>query len=211
MITYRQAKKEDLMLCASILTHSFHGYSFFEMFVKDKNRRFQFLKAILEVGVKTGFKRHTILVAVQEAEFVAVAQLEAPWDKETSLWDYVVAGGIKVFCIGGIKNTFGWLKMNTEASARCHNLPLKPWYLSSLAVSNSYQGQGIGSKMLNECIIPYIAKHGGGVLSLITNAESNRNFYKKNGFLEFHETTICRNNKEIGNWSYKLEILPDNK
>ena len=74
--------------------------------------------------------------------------------------------------------------------------------------SSSCQGQGAGSKMLNDCIKPYIAKHGGGILTFITNPQINRKFYIKNGFTEFHEMVIRRNKTEINNWSYSMEINP---
>jgi hypothetical protein len=60
--------------------------------------------------------------------------------------------------------------------------------------------------MLHDCIIPYIEKRGGGLLTLITNTEKNRLFYKKNGFEEFDEMIIRRNGKELGNWSYRMNI-----
>ncbi|AET59686.1 histone acetyltransferase HPA2-like protein [Paenibacillus terrae HPL-003] len=47
--------------------------------------------------------------------------------------------------------------------------------------------------MLNECIKPYIASHGGGLITFNTNAEDNRSFYRKNGFTEIHEMTIRAN------------------
>ncbi|WP_081473718.1 GNAT family N-acetyltransferase [Paenibacillus terrae] len=62
-----------------------------------------------------------------------------------------------------------------------------------IAVSNSFKGKGLGGKMLNECIKPYIASHGGGLITFNTNAEDNRSFYRKNGFTEIHEMTIRAN------------------
>ena len=60
--------------------------------------------------------------------------------------------------------------------------------------------------MLHDCILPYIAENGGGLLTFNTNAEINRAFYKKNGFEEFDVDTLNENGKEIGNWSYKRMI-----
>lgn len=96
--------------------------------------------------------------------------------------------------------------MLDEAGSICHNLPGRVWYLNSLAVSKSCQGQGLGSRIIADCIIPYIQERDGGLLTLITNTEKNRFFYKKNGFEEFHEMFLRRNGKELGNWSYRMNI-----
>ena len=96
--------------------------------------------------------------------------------------------------------------MLDKASSIWHNLPGRVWYLNSLAVSKFYQRQGLGSKIIADCIIPYIQEKNGGILTLITNSEQKRIFYKKNGFEEFHEMILRRKNKEFGNWSYCMKI-----
>ena len=64
------------------------------------------------------------------------------------------------------------------------------WHLVLLAVQSCSKRCGIGSEMLQKCIIPYIKSNGGGVLTFNTNVEGNRAFYKKNGFEEFDIKTI---------------------
>ncbi|RPK21544.1 hypothetical protein EH2_00838 [Bacillus subtilis] len=36
----------------------------------------------------------------------------------------------------------------------------------------------MGSKMINDRLIPFISKCGGGILALIMNTDLNRSFYK---------------------------------
>ena len=206
MITYRPVRAEELEEVTALLTESFCNYSFFEMYMDNKEKQYKFLRAILEVGVKATYTKYIIMVGVQNNEIVSVAQLKAPDTSKISLMDYVLAGGIKILLAGGLSNTFGFLKMLKEASSICHHLSGRVWYLEFFAVSASCQGQGVGSNMLENCIIPYIQKSGGGLLTLITNSEQNRAFYTKNGFEEFHEMFIRRNGKEIGNWSYRMKI-----
>lgn len=206
MIVYKEAGRDELKEAAELQIESFSGYSFFEMYIENKEKRLRFLRAIQEVEVKAFYKKHIVLVGVQENKIVSVALLKSPDKSEVGLLDYALAGGFKILFAGGPINTFGFLKMLEEAGSVCHRLPGRVWYLESLAVSASCQGQGLGSKMLEDCIKPFIAKRGGGSLALITNAERNRIFYKKNGFEEFHETVISRNGKRIGSWSYRMKI-----
>ncbi|MGG3338833.1 GNAT family N-acetyltransferase [Bacillus subtilis] len=55
---------------------------------------------------------------------------------------------------------------------------LKRAGIEVLGVSPFYQGKSLGSKMINDCLISFISKCGGGILTLITNADLNRSFYK---------------------------------
>lgn len=207
MVIYREAEKEDLAEVAVLLTESFRGYAFFEMYSPSrKERQNQFFHAIQEVSTKAFFKKHITLLGIQDKKIVSVAQLKAPDTPDISLLDYVLSGGIKILIAGGHFNTFGLLRMLDKASSICHNLPGRVWYLNSLAVSKSCQGQGLGSKIITDCIIPYIQKRDGGLLTLITNSQQNRLFYKKNGFEEFHEMILRRKEKELGNWSYRMKI-----
>nr|WP_252187666.1 hypothetical protein [Bacillus subtilis] len=40
----------------------------------------------------------------------------------------------------------------------------------------------MGSKMINDCLISFISKCGGGILALIKNTDLNRSFYKSSCF-----------------------------
>lgn len=206
MMEYRKARKNELGDIAILLTVSFQDYGFFKMYIKNKERQFKFLHSILSTAVKAYYKKHVILVGAKDNKILAAALIKTPDKHELSLVDYVSAGGIKALFIGGPLNTFGFLRLAQEAGFACHSLPGRVWYLETLAVSASCQGQGVGSKFLEEGIKPYIKKRGGGLLTLITNTEQNRLFYKKNGFDEFHEMTLVRNGKKIGNWSYRMKI-----
>ena len=85
-----------------------------------------------------------------------------------------------------------------------HDMQAHPdsWYLELLVVAAEYKGQGIGSKMLNECIKPYVLLHGGESVTLITNTAQNCRFYKKNGFTEFAHSILTYNDDSVDNWSF---------
>ena len=69
--------------------------------------------------------------------------------------------------------------MEKIASAPCHELTGKNWYLSLFTVAKSAEGKGIGSRFLNECLIPYVKDAGGETFSLFTNSEINCSFMKR--------------------------------
>ena len=99
-----------------------------------------------------------------------------------------------------------WQDMEKEASAPCHELPGKNWYLSLLTVAKAAEGKQVGSRFLNECLIPYVKEAGAETFSLFTNSELNCRFYEKNGFTLFDEKRFERDGKSVGNWSYVMKI-----
>lgn len=69
------------------------------------------------------------------------------------------------------------LAVTNETEKSSKSLKEPAWYLEVLGVSPFYQGKSLGSKIINDCLIPYF-KMRGGILALITNADLNRSFYK---------------------------------
>ncbi|MGG1417720.1 GNAT family N-acetyltransferase [Bacillus subtilis] len=106
---------------------------------------------------------------------MVVAALLKHRDKpDINLIDYIAAGGIT---LGGF-SVLNMLTVTNEAEKSYKSLKEPAWYLEVLGVSPSYQGKSLGSKMINDCLIPFISKCGGGILALITNTDLNRSFYK---------------------------------
>jgi ribosomal protein S18 acetylase RimI-like enzyme len=75
-----------------------------------------------------------------------------------------------------------------------------------LAVSKLHQGKQLGTKMIQDCVIPFVKKQGGRRLTLITNNEANQKFYSKNGFVQFFEDKLHFIDGVAHNWSFKLEL-----
>lgn len=80
--------------------------------------------------------------------------------------------------------------------------------MNLLTVAKGYEGKGIGSRFLNEGLIPRIKKHGAETLALFTNSERNCQFYEKNGFTLFDERQFEYNGKSIGSWYYCKYLRP---
>lgn len=62
------------------------------------------------------------------------------------------------------------------------------------------------SRMLKQCLFPFIARQGGGLFTLMTHNEANRQFYRKNGWMEFDERVLRGKEMSLESWSYKTVI-----
>lgn len=169
---------------------------------KDRSFIFEMHKGL----TKAYFKKHFCFLGIQNGEIVVAALLKHRDKPDISLIDYIAAGGIKLIKMGGFL-VLNMLTVTNEAKKSYKSLKEPAWYLEVLGVLPSYQGKSLGSKMINDCLIPFISKSRGGVLALFTNTDLNRSFYRKNGFEEFSESRIRRFNYEICNWGFKRKVL----
>lgn len=202
---FERLRKAEISQAAELAARSFLDYAYFSIFVPNAKRRFRFLNTMLSVEFSINDDRAELWAAKEDGEIIAVAMLCSPDYHKPTDSQYMKAGFWKVFLAGGIKAVSDWNAMDAEAGKPCHSRK-DAWYLSLLTVDPQRKGQGIGSKMLQECIIPRIRQQGGKELTLFTNSEENRAFYQKNGMTEFHQATISYRGKEMGSWSYYLTI-----
>lgn len=202
---FRLATKNDFEACVELLTESFRDYEFFNIYVKNENRRLRFLKAVQEVGLRKSLKNGIVLLGISNNQIVAVAELNKPNTKAHSIFDYFLLGGFKLITIAGPVNAFGWLDMYIQGGKACEELP-PHWCLTIFAIANGFKGQGFGGEMIKNGVVPYVLNNGGGTLCLATNSETNRNFYLKSGFEEFECKVIKKNGKDLINYSFKMEI-----
>ena len=204
MITFDTMKRSELKECAALAARSFYQYDYFSIWFPKENKRKRFLDALVECEFKANSELDTVrfITAKDGDKIIAIAQLCAPNFQKPSDITYIVSGWLKAQFRGGTKAVNAWRKMEEKASAPCHSLSGKNWYLSLLSVHSGVQGKGIGSRFLKEYLIPFVEQNGGETLSLFTNSEINRSFYQKNGFEEFDEKVFSFNGKILGSWSY---------
>lgn len=157
-MNFRKANKNEESICSGILKDAFRGYDFFEIYVNNQKRREKFFNIMMEIWMKNSFKYGNVLVAEENKNIVAVTVLKAPNEKDINFVDKSIKS-IKMFLIGGIKDTKAFLKMCKVSDEACDSLPNPKWHLVLLAVSSKCKGKGIGSAMLQKCIIPYIAQY----------------------------------------------------
>ena len=208
MLEYEAMDPREWKESALIAAEAFYGYEYFSIYIPDDERRKRFLRALIKCEFKANRNLGTVtfFTAKENRKTVAVAQLCSPEFKKPDDMTYVRSGWFGVVFSGGSKSVNAWNAMEKKASAPCHELSGQNWYLSLLTVNSKDEGKGIGSRFLNECLIPYARNAGGKTFSLFTNSEANRRFYEKNGFSLFDEKRFEYGGKAIGSWSYVMKL-----
>ncbi|MCI4129589.1 GNAT family N-acetyltransferase [Bacillus haynesii] len=206
MIQYRLASADHLDEVAQLFHESFDNYPFMDLLVRPEKKNPQFLYELHKVITQAYINRQGCFIGVVNGEIVTAALLKHRDDPDVGVLDYISAGGIKLFIKGGLSAVWNMVNVAEEAKRSYKGIKQQKWYLEALGVSRFHQGKSFGSKMINDCLVPFIRRNGGGILALINNTNINRSFYKKNGFDEFSAFPLKRFGREIGNWSFKRTI-----
>ncbi|MFS0657130.1 GNAT family N-acetyltransferase [Bacillus sp. 179-C3.3 HS] len=206
MIQYRLAREEELHQVADLLHDSFQGYSFLDLLCEKVRKRSAFARQLHLINTKIYIQRHSCFVGVENERIVSAALLKQPHHSEPGLIDYVMAGGLKLLLTGGLSAIQHVFRILKEAGKACSSLKKPYWYLEAIVVDKKQQGKKLGSRMLKECLYPFISNQGGGLFTLITHHEANRHFYQKNGWTEFDERVLRGKEMALKNWSYKILI-----
>jgi len=208
IFTYEKMSREERNACALLAAEAFYDYEYFSMHVPDDKRRHRFLDAMMKTEFRANWKYTgcELVTARENDRVVAVAQLCAPGFTKPTYFDYFRSGWLSAMLSGGIKAVNDWTAMEKQALIPCKGLKGKRWYLNTLTVAKTEEGKGVGSRFLQEYIIPHVKEAGGEILCLFTNAEKNRRFYEKNGFTLFDERRFEYGEKSVGSWSYWMKL-----
>ena len=207
MLKYRIMQPDELEACAKVAAEAFFDYDYFAFYVPDPEKRRIFLLRTLNIEMTINTRLVTYLVARQDDRIAAVATLCAPGHKKPSGLRYLRAGYWRQFLTAGFRNVSAWLDMEDRAGGPCRAFRGgNAWYLNMLTVDPACQGQGVGSAMLRDCVLPYARQRGGDCLTLFTNSQENRLFYQKNGFTEFDERSFSFDGHTLGSWSYRIDL-----
>ncbi len=204
-MTYQIIQKDEHAACIDIAARAFADYEYFSAYVPDYKRRQRFLRSMIKTEFTLNSGSQIFLSAKEDGKTVAVAILCPPGYKKPSDSEYLKNGFWKTLLHGGYRNVSAWNRMEEEAIAPCRSLH-DAWYLNMMVVEPDMEGKGIGSRMIGECIVPYVRVHGGSTLCLFTNSEINRRFYLKNGFEEFDRKEFTYKGRSIGSWSFRMDV-----
>ncbi|HCD08389.1 GNAT family N-acetyltransferase [Companilactobacillus crustorum] len=132
----------------------------------------------------------------------AVALIEFNQGKRINNWDYLSMDGLRLLP-EIIKNGFNGF--NAFDIFKFEDLfdkvkGKKKCVVEYLAVDRSLRGQGIGSKMLNNHISPYVKKIGYRNIILETNTKKNVKFYKKNNFSVRSVKHVNLSHGDVNDW-----------
>lgn len=207
---FRKATTDDLKEMSQLAGTSFADYVIYEQSVKSTFKTMgeyhRFLYEMHYVLFATFLRKGSILVGIIDDEIVSLAVLESPQFKSLTLWDYMWSGGLRLIPYMFKNRLLHFMEKMDKASEKCIDGTPHSWYLNVLAVSKLHQGKQLGTKMIQDCVIPFVKKRGGRRLSLITNNEVNQRFYSKNGFVQFFAEKLHFRDGVAHNWSFKLEF-----
>lgn len=210
MINYREIRKNEVKDVAEMVANSFGEYPMYTLVFRDlfKNKE-DFIKYMAKldlVHLKANARKHKCFVGIEEGEIASVAILQDPSIKRLSVFDYILSGGISLLFPVGFRKILSFFDISNIAHVDTETEYKDSFYIELLAVNPKIKGKGYGSKMIKECIIPYVRTKKGKKLTLITNTESNYHFYLKNGFKCFVKRKLSYKEKEIDNYSFYMDL-----
>ncbi len=206
MIEYREARPDEAAYISKLATLSFGHYPFFDFAFQrafdSENEYFTYIEKLHRVHTRANMKQHKCFVGVRNGRIVSAALLQDPSKRRISVWDYILSGGVSLLFPVGFSKTLDFFSISEEGHLDCAEQHPSAWYIELLAVDMGMKGCGLGSGMINDCLIPYIKNNGGGELALTTNTEKNCTFYKRNGFDCFAGRSLTHGGQTIQNWSF---------
>ncbi|MGM0124948.1 hypothetical protein IGI37_002342 [Enterococcus sp. AZ194] len=207
---FRAAKKEEIPQIIDLFSDAFKNDPLMYIFnPKGKNQK-MFIRNLFCVNTRSYFRRHLCFVTIIEKEIVAAVLVKKKNVSEINFLDYAISGGWKLIANLGLTRFIKFLSIYDTAQIDCKQLSQNAWYIDTLAVRVNRQGEGIGEEFIQQCILPYIKKNGGGLLTLITQNANNYDFYVKNGFINFSNKTLINDGVEIQNYSFSQLITTNN-
>lgn len=209
MKSYRLAKKNERHEIATLFTESFLNYPLFTLILaQSKDYKKQLFK-LNYTNTKSYYQQNACFVGTLDGKIVSAVLLKKRDEKSPGFLQYLFNGGLALTAQIGIKRIIQLLKTLDKMKEACSRYGEDSWYIDSIAVAKGFQGRSLGSELFNSFIFPYISKHGGGRITLVTHTELNTKFYCKNGFEVFSKYSIGSNDNQITNYSLQRDITTD--
>lgn len=210
MIEYRLIRKKEIKEVANMVARAFGEYPMYTLTFRDKFKNkdgfISYISKLNNVHITANARKHKCFVGIENKKIVSIALLQDPKIKRISIWNYILAGGISLLFPVGFRRLIDFFDVSNIAHEACEKEYPNSWYIELLAVSPNKKGEGLGTKMISDCLIPYVHSQGGKEISLITNTENNCKFYEKNDFCGFSHIKLAWKDKNIDNWSFIREI-----
>lgn len=204
MNTYRLAKPNELHEIAALFTESFTDYPLFRLLLAQGKQYSKQLFKLNYTNTKSYFQQNGCYVGILDGRIVSAVLLKKSGEKSPGFLQYMFNGGMSLTAQVGFKRIGHVLKTLDRMKEACKRNEKESWYVDSIAVAKGYQGRSLGSALFGEFLFPYIGRHGGGRVTLITHTELNKKFYNKNGFEVFSEYGIGPDN--LTNYSFEKVI-----
>ncbi|MDG5113643.1 GNAT family N-acetyltransferase [Companilactobacillus pabuli] len=204
---FRSGLNSDKPQIINLLVDSFKEYittkNMFQQEFRSSAKFDKLLRKYFELEVNVFMKKGLVYVGADgKGKPRAVALIEFNQGKRISNWDYLSMDGLKLLP-EIIKNGFNGF--NAFDIFKFEDLfdkvkGKKKCAVEYLAVDKKLRGQGIGSKMLNNHISPYVKKIGYRNIILETNTQKNVKFYKKNNFSVRSVKKVNLSHGDVKDW-----------
>jgi ribosomal protein S18 acetylase RimI-like enzyme len=209
-VSYRVAQPHELDAISRLAAQSFGEYPFFAFVFREQFDSYpdylNYMTALDRMVIKAYMSKKICLIGESHHRIVSIALLDNPDTRAIGISDYIRAGGLGLVKGVGLVRLLEFFTISERAQQDCKLRYSQSWYVEMLAVDTHLKGQGLGTRMIHECVIPFARFHNGSSLSLITNTEKNRRFYQANGFTEFSQTLLENHGNTISNWSFYMNL-----
>lgn len=109
----------------------------------------RFTTEIHEVNFRISLRKPVLLVGTENERLCSVAILESPIHGHVSLLDYILAGGLKLGIKVGFTNILQMKKLAEDVRKEINQRYPNQWYVGILAVNKEFQGQQLGSRIID--------------------------------------------------------------
>ena len=183
-----------------VLGRAFHDDPYWSWVLPGESKRAQVLPWFMEVWVRCCHKYGQVHTTADSV--AGVAAWMPPGKFPVSLVTVMLTGMVLVPLKFG-PAAFGRLMSSTNYVERLHmrDVPLRHWYLATLGVDPSRQGQGVGSALIQ----PVLSRADADGLPCYLDTEKERNlpFYRTHGFEVVVEDDLPRGGPHF--WTMKRE------
>ena len=210
MVEYKRYDRSYEAEVLKVFTESFVGYPLFWGVFKDRFKSEKKLRSFYECLIK-GIFRATVrkddcYIGIADGKVRVIVIVEKPSDKPVGFWDYAVSGMPGIIAKIGLRDTLKYMELSDKTEIAVKSISEPRWHLYFLAVDPKYQKRGIGSRAIQDLLIPLVKNNGGDLITVTTNSEKNVVFYTDNGFKLIKEETLEYKAKTIGNWSFRMDL-----
>ncbi|CAM3196555.1 GNAT family N-acetyltransferase [Leuconostoc rapi] len=197
----KKATSTDISKVASLVYDAFEQYELFNI-GEDKASKANVLRKLLTINMKINISSGYCYLCFDNEQLVGVFNLIPPHMKQPSVIDYIKSGALKIILTSPWKTLIQLLKNIHRAEDIMAQDKKDYWYLDTLVIDPNSQGSGYGSKILTLIKEKVTAP---AQLKLITNAERNAVFYRKNGFHTVRTTAFKQDSSTIKTWLFEYQ------
>lgn len=202
---FRKAGKKDIAEVVEAAEKAFASYPLFQVYDLPRKQR-EFYRGFISLTVRTALKRGHVYVAEDAGQIIALACLHFPEDEPDTDVDFIRYGGRQMIRAGGRGDTKEFLHMREKVEAEAKSQPAPNYFLVLFGVVPERTGSGVGTALVRKCLMPLIARRGGGWLSLSTQDPKARSFFWQNGFVLVGEEQTAFKDQTVTSWTFRCWV-----